>query len=412
MREWSVEGQPLLFSSYSGRDFLRNRARAASPKSRHERRVGTMTDSPVVSILMPILNEESNLPRCLRALVAQDYPKECLELLIADGGSTDRSLEIVRDYESQLKITVLDNSKRKEAEWGKALAFESASGSYVQTVDADVWPSSPTLISRLVEVMESRKDLSGAVARYHPEKELSIWSRYLSFDEFQRDPLFQVLTPSMDEFVTESYPTFDVCTFPTSRVPPMGQTTMYRKSDMDLKRWGGRWSEIDAAAYLVKIGKRRFGYVRDVGWVHEHCSSLGQLLAKRRRNVLGMSHGFLRSRTERDFLWLDLTNKGETLRLSFYVLQANCVVPETLRGIRDCIRYRSWEQLLRPIVSIAITDTILWEFVRSHQGRSFIRHCIRFEAFHDIKIGDERELPDSVVGRENRLPSAKPGEPS
>lgn len=367
-----------------------------------------MINGPVVSVIIPILNEESNLARCLGSLVAQDYPKALFEVLIADGGSTDRSLEIVREFGSKLSITVIDNSKRQEAEWGKALAFEAASGKYIQCVDADMKPSSPTFFSRLVEVMESDEDLAGVVARYLPSRELSLWSRFLSYDEFQRDPLFQVLTPSMDDFIVERHPQFDVCSFPTPRVPPMGGTTMLRRQDVDLRRWGGRWSELDGIAYLVKRGHKRFGYVRDVGWTHEHCSSLKQLLQKRRRNILGISHGFLRSSMERDFIWLDTTNAGEVIRLGNFVLQANLLLPELVRGLRDSIRYRSWEQLLRPIASIAIADTLIWEFIRSEEGRQFLRRLVRRHSTFDIALDANFLISGTVDENEQEPPTSGP----
>jgi glycosyltransferase involved in cell wall biosynthesis len=345
-----------------------------------------VTKLPVVSILLPIFNEESNLPRCLSALACQDYPKDALEVLIADGGSTDQSFEIIRNFESQLWITVLDNSERKKAEWGKALAFEAASGTYVQCVDADVWPSSPTLISRLVGVMEAREDLAGVAARYQPSSEISLWSRYLSFDEFQRDPLIQVLTPSMDDFITERLDGYDVCTFPTNRVPPMGQTTMYRKKDIDLKRWDGMLIDIDLVVDLVRRGHKRFGYVRDVGWVHEHCPSLGAMLRKRRRNLLGNSYSYLQSGIKRDFVWIDTTSIREIILLGWYVIQANLLLPEAVRGVRDAIRHRSAEQLLRPIASLVIADNLLWALFRSGQGSTIFRRIIRRQSLHDVDI--------------------------
>ena len=367
-----------------------------------------MTNGPVVSVLIPILNEESNLADCLGSLVAQDYPKTSFEILIADGGSTDRSLEIVREFDSKLPITVVDNSKRKEAEWGKALAFEAASGKYVQCMDADMKPSSPTFFSRLVEIMESDDNLAGVVARYFPSPELSRWSRFLSYDEFQRDPLFQVLTPSMDEFIAERHSQFDVCIFPTPRVPPMGGTTMLRREDIDLRRWGGRWSEIDGIAYLVKRGHKRFGYVRDVGWIHEHCLSLKHLLQKRRRNILGISHGFLRSNMERDFIWLDTTDAGEVIRVGIFVLQANLLLPELVRGFRDSIRHRSWEQILRPIASIAIADVLTWDFIRSEEGRQFLRRLVRLHSTFDIALGANASISGTVNDSEQEQTTSEP----
>lgn len=331
---------------------------------------------PVVSLLMPILNEERNLPRCLQALSDQDYPKESLELIIADGGSVDRSLEVVSSYDEELQITVLDNSERREPEWGKALAFRAATGSYIQCVDADMWPSGPNLISKLVAVMEQTTDITGVVARYHSSPELSVWSRYLSHDEFQRDALFQVLTPDMDRFVTEHQGDFDICSFPSPRVPPMGQTTMFRRKDVDLRRWNGSYNDIDLVAAFVAQGKNRFAYIRDVGWCHEHCDSLSHLLTKRRRNMLGQSSSYLLSGSQRDFVWLDTSRPKEVVRVIAFALAANAILPEAGRGAWEAFRHRRVECLLRPVVSMAVVDTLLLALLESSDGRLWIRQCL------------------------------------
>ena len=51
---------------------------------------------PIVSLLIALRNEESHVGDTIRAILAQDYPPDRLELLVYDGGSTDRSVEIVR----------------------------------------------------------------------------------------------------------------------------------------------------------------------------------------------------------------------------------------------------------------------------------------------------------------------------
>jgi cellulose synthase/poly-beta-1,6-N-acetylglucosamine synthase-like glycosyltransferase len=52
-------------------------------------------DFPAVSILIAARNEEHNIIRCLEAIEALDYPKEKIEVLIGDDGSTDRTRELV-----------------------------------------------------------------------------------------------------------------------------------------------------------------------------------------------------------------------------------------------------------------------------------------------------------------------------
>lgn len=51
---------------------------------------------PLVTIAVPMRDEENSLAACLDAIRAQDYPADRLEVFVVDGGSTDASPEIVR----------------------------------------------------------------------------------------------------------------------------------------------------------------------------------------------------------------------------------------------------------------------------------------------------------------------------
>ena len=68
---------------------------------------------PLVSIVIPCLNEERYITNLLDSLAAQDYGAEGIEVLVADGGSTDRTRELVRDYPSKFRrLELVDNPKR------------------------------------------------------------------------------------------------------------------------------------------------------------------------------------------------------------------------------------------------------------------------------------------------------------
>ncbi|MEW6716789.1 MAG: glycosyltransferase family 2 protein [Chloroflexota bacterium] len=54
------------------------------------------TAHPFVSLLLPIRNEARYIQRCLNAVLAQDYPPDRLEILIADGMSTDGTRDIIQ----------------------------------------------------------------------------------------------------------------------------------------------------------------------------------------------------------------------------------------------------------------------------------------------------------------------------
>ncbi len=57
-----------------------------------------MNNLTLVSIIIPCRNEEKFIGKCLDSIVANDYPKDKLEVLVSDGMSEDRTREIVKSY--------------------------------------------------------------------------------------------------------------------------------------------------------------------------------------------------------------------------------------------------------------------------------------------------------------------------
>jgi glycosyltransferase involved in cell wall biosynthesis len=71
-----------------------------------------IVDRPTVAVIMPVRNEEAFIARSLGAVLAQDYPAELLQVLVADGMSDDRTREIVerlaRDHPTH-SVEIIDN---------------------------------------------------------------------------------------------------------------------------------------------------------------------------------------------------------------------------------------------------------------------------------------------------------------
>ncbi|MCS3904327.1 glycosyltransferase involved in cell wall biosynthesis [Methylohalomonas lacus] len=54
--------------------------------------------NPLVSIVVPVLNEERYLRNCLQSLYNLDYPSQSLEIIVVDNGSCDNSMNIAKEY--------------------------------------------------------------------------------------------------------------------------------------------------------------------------------------------------------------------------------------------------------------------------------------------------------------------------
>ena len=92
---------------------------------------------PDVSVAVPVYNAEPYMRRCLDSL--QNQTLETVEFICVNDGSTDGSLEILREYaRKDPRFKVID---RKNAGYGAALnlGFKKARGEYVTTLDPDDW---------------------------------------------------------------------------------------------------------------------------------------------------------------------------------------------------------------------------------------------------------------------------------
>jgi len=96
---------------------------------------------PKISILIPARNEQENLPGSINSILKQSYKN--FEIIILDDNSTDETLKIARNYESENKNISVIEGKSLLAGWlGKNYACyqlsRAASGELFLFMDADV----------------------------------------------------------------------------------------------------------------------------------------------------------------------------------------------------------------------------------------------------------------------------------
>lgn len=90
---------------------------------------------PRVSVLMPIRNEAAYIERSIQAVLAQDYPPDLVEIIVADGMSTDGTVDLIRQIQAtHPNIRLLENPGRI-APTALNLATEAASGEVIVRVD-------------------------------------------------------------------------------------------------------------------------------------------------------------------------------------------------------------------------------------------------------------------------------------
>lgn len=89
-------------------------------------------ESPFVSVIVGIRNEELFIEECIESLLSLDYPSDHYEVIIVDGMSSDKTRDLVQKYPVKL---LLNNKKNVAA--ARNLGVENAIGDLVAFTDGD-----------------------------------------------------------------------------------------------------------------------------------------------------------------------------------------------------------------------------------------------------------------------------------
>lgn len=94
--------------------------------------------APVVSIsiIIPALNEERMIGRCLESLVRLAFPRDRFEVLVVDNGSRDRTLALADSFKDRLNLKVLQQAGVRISAL-RNLGASAASGDILAFLDAD-----------------------------------------------------------------------------------------------------------------------------------------------------------------------------------------------------------------------------------------------------------------------------------
>lgn len=89
-----------------------------------------------LSIIIPCRNEEKYIADCLDSVINTDYPKECLEVFVIDGQSSDKTRKIIEEYTKNFNFFHLMINKNKTVPYAMNMGIKESSGVYIIRLDA------------------------------------------------------------------------------------------------------------------------------------------------------------------------------------------------------------------------------------------------------------------------------------
>jgi glycosyltransferase involved in cell wall biosynthesis len=323
---------------------------------------------------VPTLNSARHLERCLETIVSQDYPRDLVEIIIADAGSTDETLAIAKKY-----THLIFENKLKLGEFGTQLAASKATGDLFVVFAADNGLAGRDWLKKVSALFVKYPELSCVWGRMVASKDDPRIMHY--YELIQSEPLAQFLNRNLQFYLKRSVPE-EICGI------------KYKMFDVDPKRplcWGanglvyrlervrdlylkeGYTGDNELFQYMVEKGANRVAYSADLNIYHHTVSSVREWAGKWKRNYTQI---FLKTRCQRRIDWFYYGHFK--LKMFFWVIYSLIPIFSILHSLYLVLRDRNIYWMYHPLMCFLQTATYLfWTFALPQGRRSLVEHLFK-----------------------------------
>ena len=314
--------------------------------------------SPLVSIVIPTLNAERTLKDCLDSIASQNYPHENLEIIIADGGSTDETLQIVEDFRaksSTINVRVLEN-KLKTGEAGKAVGIKAANNDVIALIDSDNILPDQDWLKSMVEPFKDPEIIASEPIEYTYRKIDGYITRYTALIGMS-DPLCFFLG-NYDRYSHlsgkwtglpikhEDKGEYLKVELKKGALPTIGANGfLIKRSILNACKIDDYLFDIDIICQLLSSDSQRSVKIAKVktGIVHIFSGNISTFIRKQNRRI--RDYLYFRKAGIRRYPWQHVTKLG----LIKFVLSCILVLPLLVQSIKGFIRKADFVWFFHPV---------------------------------------------------------------
>ena len=319
-----------------------------------------------ITFVIPVLNGEEHLSRCLRSIRAQAYPAALVEIIVVDGGSTDESVPIALEYRAR----VIPNPKRL-AEYGVQAGVRRSEGDIIVVFAADNELHSTGWIDTAVNTFAKYPECAAVWGPLKSGPEDEPINRY--FELIQSDPMTFFMNKNMKGYLKGCGPEAPGASL-LFRVDP-SRPLVWGANGLALRRsfissiWAGEGylGDNDAFQKMVEEGHNLVAYIPGHITYHHHVGRVGDWLRKWKRNFV--SH-FLSNLETRNTNWVFV--RGFRLKLILWVAYSLFPPASLLHALYLSARDKNIHWLYHPLLSFLQTIVYAYFIAVTPVGRSAI----------------------------------------
>lgn len=301
-------------------------------------------DFPSISIVIPTYNSERTLAQCLESIAGQDYPRAKIEIVIADGGSNDKTLEIAEKFQVD---KILHNPLRS-GEAGKAVGVKAAKNEIILLQDSDNILNGRRWLRRMVQPFEDTSIIGAEPLYYTYRKEDSLITRYCALLGMNDPVCLYLGNYDRYSYVTGKWTGLPVRTkddgnyvlleLDKRNIPTIGANGfLVRARALKKVEYKPYLFDIDIVYQFIRKGQNRFAKVK-IGIVHLFANNVRIFMRKTYRRT--RDYLFYEKHGMRKYPWRRLS-RLRILKFAVYTLLIIPIIRDSVKGYEK-LSDRAW----------------------------------------------------------------------
>lgn len=314
-----------------------------------------------ISVVTPTYNSSKTLDQSLGSVRSQNYPQQKIEIILADGGSTDNTLDIAKRYNAKV---IHIPPEEQHAEYNRGVAYNQATGEFVLILDHDnVLPYNDWLQDMLQPLLEHPEMVATETCYYDYNRSYRLLDRYYSlFGTVEPLPYYLGKADRMPQTAKKWVLSGDardcgryyLVKFDKDprKIPSIGTNGCLLRREL-VNRFANVSPEyhypIDVMVDVIQAGHDQFGFVKNSIIHFTHAQGLVSFLTRRRTFV---EHYYLRDHSKRRWM---VVMPGDQMGVLKYVIYSMTFIKPSWDAFRGFVQLPDVAWFVHPMMCFGTT---------------------------------------------------------
>ena len=331
-----------------------------------------------ISVVIATYNSERTLEKCLKSIVAQQYPNEKIEIIIVDGSSNDKTLSIAQKYNTRI-ISV--PPEKQNAEYNKGIGVNKAKNDIIFLLDHDnILPHIHWFLRMMKPFLDNQEIVGVEPLRFHYDRKMDVVDRYFALIGGP-DPVPYYF--GKNSHLSWAYETYNLA----GTAKDMGSYYLVKFSPENIPALGGNGAavrskfllenakvspksffHIDVHVDLIKNGYNTYGIVKDT-IIHLTNNKFFPFLGRRKYFI--EKYHFLEHSKRRYSIY---EPQKDRMKLIMYIIISLTIVKPLYDWLRGYMKVHDPAWFIHPVMCFCMLfvygiPTIKYEFNRIILGK-------------------------------------------